>query len=50
MTAGLLVSAHRAQGQPPWEGGMPPGSGGWVRCGSFASLSRNNKSVKIYDF
>ena len=34
LTEGLLVSAHRAQGQPPWERGIPPG--GWVRCGSLA--------------
>ena len=29
MTEGLLVSAHRAQGQHPSEGCCPPG--GWVR-------------------
>ena len=33
-TLGLLGSAHRAQGQPPSEGGIPPG--GWVGVGSLA--------------
>ena len=34
LTEGLLGSAHRAQGQPPSEGGIPPG--GWVGVGSLA--------------
>ena len=34
LTEGLLGCAHRAQGQPPSEGGIPPG--GWVGVGSLA--------------
>ena len=33
LTEGLLGCAHRAQGQPPSEGGIPPD--GWVSVGSL---------------